>query len=169
MWTSQNEFNWTPFSRPRCGAGGDDENFPTSIELPNCNYIECTLRKDTPVNATIGFRTTHPAQKIQGIVHAFYLGRWINIKGGPEANVCDNLVKGKCPMKAGDEGTYRVSAKLPFFVPPNVRSLVRGRAVDEKNRTISCFHVRVHIQGWFWCFFKSIKIPKFRQFMNQVF
>lgn len=107
----------------------------------------CNFRRDTPVTATIGFRTIFPAKRIQGVAHALVGGRWWNIPGGPEANVCNHLVVGRCPMAAGAVGTYRVTAKIPSITPPRTRTTVRVRAIDELRRTISCFRVAAYVEA----------------------
>lgn len=115
--------------------------------MANCNDVVCNFRRDTPVTVTIGFRTTYPAQRIQGTAHAKYLGKWYEIPGGPEADICKNLIAGKCPMDAGAHGTYRVTAKIPFFTPPRTKTVVQVRAIDELRRIISCFRISVYIEA----------------------
>lgn len=115
--------------------------------MANCNNVVCTFRRDTPVTVTIGFRTSFPAQRIQGTARVLFRGRWFPLRGGPEANVCNNLITGRCPMVAGASGTYRVTARIPFFAPPGTRTIVQVRAIDEMRRTISCFRVSAFIEA----------------------
>lgn len=127
------------------GPSGDPR--PDSVTIPNCSDDQdrCQISKSKLNKVYFNFTAPTQVEKMYGHCHVSIRGKWINIPTGKDGDVCANLVKGKCPLQAGDQASYSITQKLPFYTIVGIKAKVRIQAIDSNANVIGCIIIDVQI------------------------
>lgn len=119
---------------------------PDSVSLPDCTSEDkyCTLSKSKPLRVYFNFTAPHDISAMYGRVHVKLGYVWIKIPTpGNAGDVCQNLVEGKCPLKAGEKASYSIVESLPSYAISGIKTVARIRAVDGNDKSLGCVHISV--------------------------
>lgn len=117
---------------------GDQDPEAILVKVENCNDNYCEVKRSTPANMEITFKTTKEATDLSGTIHAQVGGKWIPWPLGAASKVCKNLIKGECPIAENTEATYGVSIKIPIIAPIGTKTVVQVRVSDQDKNVVAC-------------------------------
>lgn len=84
------------------------------------------------------FKTESKAEKLKASLQAQVAGIWINWSLGKQANVCNHLANGKCPVEANNAVIYSVDVTIPSIAPAGTRTTIKLKIADQDNKIVSC-------------------------------
>lgn len=97
------------------------------------------MKRGVASKMDLTFKTTEEATKLEGSIKAQIAGIWMSWPiPSKSADVCQNLIKGTCPVPANDEATYSLSFKIPGIAPPGTRTVVQLRVIDQNKKAVAC-------------------------------
>lgn len=117
---------------------GDQDPEAIAVNIDNCNDKYCEVKRSTPAKMELTFKPTKEATNLSGAIHAQIGGTWIPWPLGSASKVCNNLVKGECPVAANVEATYGVSIKIPIIAPIGTKTVVQLRVTDQDKNVVAC-------------------------------
>lgn len=147
--------NVSPFHQSKLNIGkrnfieynvvsGDQHPEPIEVSVENCNEEYCIVKRKTVAQMEFTFKPTKQATELIGDVSARILGKWFDFKIGAAGKVCQNLVKGECPVEVNTEATYRLNLEVPFYAPVG-KKLVQFRITDQTKHTVACVRFPIYI------------------------
>lgn len=91
----------------------------------------------------MAFKTKSEATKLKASLQAQIAGLWLNWSLGKQANVCNHLSNGKCPVAANTEVIYSVDVTIPVIAPVGTRTTIKLKIADQDNKVVSCIQFPV--------------------------
>lgn len=93
----------------------------------------------------ITFAPDSEATTLTSAVHAQVAGQWIPWALGSQSKVCNNLLKGECPLAANTEATYKLSVKIPIIAPIGLKTVIQIRITDQNKKVTACTRFPVQV------------------------
>ncbi|XP_031616847.1 uncharacterized protein LOC116336836 [Contarinia nasturtii] len=109
-----------------------------SVHVDNCNDEYCEVKRSTPANMELAFRTVKEATNLSSTVRAQVAGKWFPWPLGSASKVCNNLKTGSCPVPANTEATYGFSIKIPIIAPVGSKPLIEIKITDQDKTVVAC-------------------------------
>lgn len=118
---------------------------PAQTSMPVCNNKVCEVRRNQPAVVDVTIKAQKPIESIHGSVQIYYRYRWWSVNIGGQANVCNHLISGQCPLATGEQVTYRGQLGIPKFARVGQQAPIRIRGVDQKKRTVACVKILLKV------------------------
>lgn len=86
----------------------------------------------------LSFKTIAEAKKLKASLKAQIGNHWLPWSLGKQANVCNHLSSGKCPIPANTEAVYSLDVTIPGIAPVGTRTVIKLAIHDQDAAIVSC-------------------------------
>nr|ADD38908.1 Epididymal secretory protein E1 [Lepeophtheirus salmonis] len=126
-----------------CGSQGAEI---TKIDFPTCIKEPCVVHRGDQLKAKLYLKAKKATDYLDCELSAIMSGIELPYPGGcDEADACQSLLEGKCPVEEGAELIYDVSIYIDKIFPTIVVD-GKWKLLDEDEEVFSCFNIKMDIR-----------------------